>query len=135
MQKSGDYTILQGATTIWERWNGYTKEKGFETPGMNSFNHYSLGSCVEWFYTYVLGIKLREDGKVGICPALSKELSFAQGEYRSVNGKIFVEWRYQGCVYHVKVVADEGVDYACDFIGKEILSMERNGNTCYAVVK
>lgn len=52
------YMLKNGATTVWERWNGYTKEHGFEDPEMNSFNHYSLGSCVEWLYSYVLGIKL-----------------------------------------------------------------------------
>ena len=132
---SWGYTILQGATTIWERWNGYTKEKGFETPGMNSFNHYSLGSCVEWFYTYVLGIKLNEDGRVVIRPSLSKELGFAKGEYRSVKGKIFVEWSHQVCDYRVEITADEGVDCVVDFTGYEIISMEKDGNHWIAVVK
>jgi len=39
------FSVKHGATTIWERWDGWTPEKGFQDPGMNSFNHYSLGSC------------------------------------------------------------------------------------------
>ena len=132
---SWGYTILQGATTIWERWNGYTEEHGFETPGMNSFNHYSLGSCVEWFYGYVLGIKLSENGKITVRPSLSKELSFAKGEYRSIQGKIGVEWQYEGGRYEVKVFADADVDYVCDFTGMEIISMETNNGVTIAVVK
>src|ERR1035437_7813718 len=44
------YSVKNGATTIWERWDGWTQEKGFQDPGMNSFNHYSLGSVGEWLY-------------------------------------------------------------------------------------
>lgn len=51
------YSINQGATTIWERWDSYTKEKGFNENGMNSFDHFSYGSVGEWFYEYMLGIR------------------------------------------------------------------------------
>ncbi len=132
---SWGYTIQQGATTIWERWNGYTEENGFETPGMNSFNHYSLGSCVEWFYGYVLGIKLSENGKITIRPSLSKMLSFAKGEYGSIQGKICVEWQYVGGRYEVSVFADADMDYDCDFTGREIISIEKNNGVTFAVVK
>ena len=52
------YMIDHGATTIWERWDGWTDEHGFQSPSMNSFNHYSLGSVGEWLYRFVLGIEL-----------------------------------------------------------------------------
>lgn len=52
------YPVTQGATTIWERWNSYTKENGFGgMNSMNSFNHYSLGSVLSWLYEYALGIR------------------------------------------------------------------------------
>lgn len=58
------YPVTQGATTIWERWNSYTKEKGFGgMNAMNSFNHYSLGSVLSWLYEYALGI--RRADKIG----------------------------------------------------------------------
>src|SRR4029077_5411224 len=50
------FSVKHGATTIWERWDGWTPEKGFQDPGMNSFNHYSLGSGVEWMFDTVAGI-------------------------------------------------------------------------------
>ena len=50
------FSVKQGATTIWERWDGWTPEKGFQDPKMNSFNHYSLGSCGEWMFDTVAGI-------------------------------------------------------------------------------
>src|SRR5215212_10497215 len=55
---SWGYTVKNGATTIWERWDGWTEENGFQSPNMNSFNHYSLGSVGEWLYRYVAGIDL-----------------------------------------------------------------------------
>ncbi|MDR2037106.1 MAG: glycoside hydrolase family 78 protein [Bacteroidales bacterium] len=50
------YSVDQGATTIWERWNSYTLEKGFGDAGMNSFNHYAYGVVGEWMYRYMAGI-------------------------------------------------------------------------------
>ena len=55
---SWQYTVDRGATTIWERWDGWADENGFQSPLMNSFNHYSLGSVGEWLYRFVLGIEL-----------------------------------------------------------------------------
>ena len=125
---------MLGATTIWERWNGYTKENGFETPGMNSFNHYSLGSCVEWLYSYVLGIKLSQNGKIVISPAFSKELEWAKGEYQSINGKIFVEWKIENGNYIVTINADEKVEYLYNF-NKEIIELKQEDNKLVAVIK
>ncbi len=53
---SWGYQIKHGATTIWERWDGIQPDGNFQTPAMNSFNHYSLGSVGEWLYTTVAGI-------------------------------------------------------------------------------
>jgi alpha-L-rhamnosidase len=50
------YAVTRGATTIWERWDGWTPEKGFQDPGMNSFNHYAFGAVGEWLYRVVAGV-------------------------------------------------------------------------------
>ena len=55
------YSVRQGATTVWERWNSYTKEKGFGAVNMNSFNHYAYGAVMEWMYAGMAGIKADED--------------------------------------------------------------------------
>jgi len=52
------YPVLQGATTIWERWDGWTEDKGFQDPAMNSFNHYAYGAVGEWLYGTVAGLEL-----------------------------------------------------------------------------
>ena len=48
------YSVDQGATTVWERWDGYRKDKGFGDVGMNSYNHYAYGSVVGWLFKYGL---------------------------------------------------------------------------------
>ncbi|MBO1330325.1 alpha-L-rhamnosidase [Streptomyces sp. VRA16 Mangrove soil] len=50
------YSVKNGATTVWERWNSYSKEDGFGPVEMNSFNHYSYGAIAEWMYAYMAGI-------------------------------------------------------------------------------
>ncbi len=55
------YPVTQGATTIWERWDGWTHDKGFQDPGMNSFNHYAYGAIGEWLYSTVAGIDTDPD--------------------------------------------------------------------------
>ena len=51
------YSVRQGATTIWERWNSYTLSDGFGDVNMNSFNHYAYGVVAEWMYRYMVGIE------------------------------------------------------------------------------
>ncbi|MCX6042560.1 MAG: hypothetical protein NTV69_15675, partial [Caldilinea sp.] len=51
------FPVLQGATTIWERWDGQRADGSFQTPGMNSFNHYAYGAVGEWMYSVIGGIR------------------------------------------------------------------------------
>ncbi len=63
------YMLDQGATTIWERWDGWSGERGFQSAWMNSFNHYSLGSVAEWLYRFLLGIDQAPGAPCGLRPA------------------------------------------------------------------
>lgn len=56
------YSIDQDASIIWERWNSYTIKDGFGDASMNSFNHYSYRSLVEWMYAYMAGIQSEDTG-------------------------------------------------------------------------
>ena len=100
---SWGYSIRHGATTIWERWDGWTDTDGFQTPKMNSFNHYSLGSVGQWLYEYVGGIRAAAPGyeRVLIAPEPG-ELEWARVEYRSVRGTISSAWRREGDELHAR---------------------------------
>ena len=50
------YPVKMGATTIWERWDGIRPDSTFETPGMNSFNHYAYGAIGDWMYRVIAGL-------------------------------------------------------------------------------
>jgi alpha-L-rhamnosidase len=104
---SWGYTVRNGATTIWERWDGWTEENGFQSPNMNSFNHYSLGSVGEWLYRYVAGIDLDPQtagyGRVVIRPHPGGGLSWARGEYDSVRGRIVSAWRVEGDRFDLRI--------------------------------
>ncbi len=132
---SWGYTITQGATTIWERWNGYTQENGFETPNMNSFNHYSLGSCVEWLYSHVLGIKLIEDGGVCISPSLSAELDYAKGECMTRKGKVAVEWKLELSKFFVKVKCENIDDIQIKIDNKNTTIVEKTNNSIIIIAE
>jgi alpha-L-rhamnosidase len=104
---SWGYTIRNGASTIWERWDGWTEEKGFQSPNMNSFNHYSLGSVGEWLYRYVAGIDLDPQtagyGRIIIRPHPGGGLTHARGEYDSVRGRIVSAWSIEGDQFNLGI--------------------------------
>src|SRR6185437_15970733 len=88
------FSVNHGATTIWERWDGWTEEHGFQDPGMNSFNHYSLGSVGEWMFATVAGIDLSEPGfkHILIKPIPGGSLTYAKASYDSIRGRIESGW-------------------------------------------
>ncbi|MBQ4052276.1 MAG: family 78 glycoside hydrolase catalytic domain [Clostridia bacterium] len=112
------YSVVNGATTIWERWDSYTAENGIK-PGMNSFNHYSFGSCTEWMYEYCLGIQpdFKNPGfkKVIFNPHFdpTHKITWAKGHYDTKFGRINVQWEFIGDTvkYTVTVPAEILVEF------------------------
>jgi alpha-L-rhamnosidase len=102
---SWGFPITQGATTIWERWDGWTAEKGFQDPGMNSFNHYSMGSVGEWLYRYVGGIDHQSPGygDLMIKPNPHQSLKHAKTSYLSHRGIIRTEWELKKGTFSLSV--------------------------------
>lgn len=91
------YPITQGATSIWERWNSYTKDNGFsDNNSMNSFNHYSFGAVGEWMMGYQAGITAN-DGRAGyqsfvLQPTPGGSFTSVSAEYDSAYGVIKSSW-------------------------------------------
>ena len=101
------FSVKHGATTIWERWDGWTPEKGFQNPGMNSFNHYSLGSCGKWLFDTVAGIGLdpQQPGykHIIIHPRVGGGLTWAKASLRSIHGPIVSSWTAKEGVFTLDV--------------------------------
>ena len=95
---SWGFSIKQGATSIWERWDGWTPEKGFQDPGMNSFGHYSFGAVYQWMVENIGGIK--NDGpaykQILIEPHPGGRLTHAETWYQSIRGQIATSWIKEG---------------------------------------
>ncbi|MBQ0073281.1 MAG: family 78 glycoside hydrolase catalytic domain [Prevotella sp.] len=91
------YSIDQGATTIWERWDSYTLADGFNKHewNMNSFNHYSYGAVAGWFYSTILGIRPAEPGfqSILLTPHFGGEMTWAKGGTNTPQGRVDVEWK------------------------------------------
>jgi alpha-L-rhamnosidase len=98
---SWGYSIEQGATTIWERWNSYTKKDGFGPVKMNSFNHYAYGSCSEWMFRSMLGIDTDGVGfqKIKMKPEFDQSVPWAKGHYDSIHGRIRSDWKWDGATF------------------------------------
>ena len=91
------YPVTQGATTVWERWDGWTKERGFHEAGMNSFNHYAYGAIGAWLYAVVAGIEV-DPARPGyrhirLQPHPGGSLSSARARLASPHGEIVSAWR------------------------------------------
>ncbi|MBI5395963.1 MAG: rhamnosidase, partial [Verrucomicrobia bacterium] len=95
---SWGFSIKHGATSIWERWDGWTPENGFQTPGMNSFAHYSFGAVYQWMVENIGGI--RNDGpaykRIIIAPQPGGKLTSADVRYDSIRGPIESAWKKSG---------------------------------------
>lgn len=115
------YSVVNGATTVWERWNSYTVEHGFGDVRMNSFNHYSLGSCCEWMFRYCLGISPVESDpgfkSVLVRPFVdfSGKITSASGSYECAYGKITVRWESDGDTARYSIEIPDGVTPVYDF--------------------
>lgn len=110
------YSVYQGATTIWERWDSYTLTKGFGNVGMNSFNHYAYGSVQEWMYRHVAGIEV-DEAAPGFdhlilqpkpdtrapedIPAGQEKITWVNTTFESRRGTIVSNWSTElGFAYH-----------------------------------
>ena len=96
------YSIDNGATTMWERWDGYVKGRGYQSAGMNSFNHFWLGAVGEWTWRYIVGLNPDPEQPgykhftVRPMPCPEYGLTSAKATYESIRGPIGVDWKIEG---------------------------------------
>lgn len=101
------YQVTLGATTMWERWDGWLPSSGFESPTMNSFNHYAFGAVGQYLYGTIGGINAASPGykSILIQPVSGNGLNWAAASYNSVNGLISTAWtNMSDGTFHLNVV-------------------------------
>jgi alpha-L-rhamnosidase len=112
---SWGYEVEQGATTIWERWNSFTRDKGFggeQNASMNSFSHYSFGAVCEWMFFRLAGIDSDGPGYQRIiirpsppAPGSNPErepINWVKAHYDSIHGRIVSNWRRTSDVFELE---------------------------------
>jgi alpha-L-rhamnosidase len=101
------YPVTQGATTIWERWDGQKPDGSFQDVGMNSFNHYAYGAIGDWMYRVVAGIEIDEAAPgykhILIQPRPGGGLTFAQASVESMYGLVASGWKIADGKMTVKI--------------------------------
>ena len=122
------YSVRQGATTVWERWNSYTLEKGFGDVSMNSFNHYAYGAVAEWMFESMAGIKPIEEypgfekfilaptpDTRKFIPEGQERITSAKAEFESAHGLIRAEWFYENGKFTYKVTIPDETEAKVEF--------------------
>ena len=99
------YMGSRGATTIWERWDGIKTDGTLQDPGMNSFNHYGLGSVGDWLYRSVGGVAPASPGyqKVLIAPKPGGGLTTATSDLTTAYGQTRSSWTKSGSTLTLQV--------------------------------
>jgi alpha-L-rhamnosidase len=94
------YPVKMGATTIWERWDGEKPDSTFQTPGMNSFNHYAYGAIGDWMYRKMVGLDTYEDGvgykHIKIQPHIGGGFTNASASLQTYYGTVSSGWKIEG---------------------------------------
>ncbi len=133
------YPINQGATTMWERWNSYTKDKGFGDVSMNSFNHYAYGAIGKWMYSEVGGLALdpKQPGYKNIifAPKPDKTMRYASAKHITPYGEAASIWKYTDGVLEWKVTIPANATGTIVFPTKNLDSIRFDGHPLSAKVE
>ncbi|HEV7301405.1 MAG TPA: family 78 glycoside hydrolase catalytic domain [Tepidisphaeraceae bacterium] len=129
------YAVTQGATTIWERWDGWTHDKGFQDASMNSFNHYAYGAVGDWLYQVVAGIDidLNKPGYRHIQlrprPLVGGPLSYAKASLDTWHGTIESGWTLEGTKLSYRVVVPPNTTATVTVPGSNAASDDARGTS------
>jgi alpha-L-rhamnosidase len=106
------YPVKMGATTIWERWDGIKPDSTFQTPGMNSFNHYAYGAIGDWMYRVASGIDTEESApgykRIVIKPHPGGKLTSAKADLETPYGLVSSSWKKENgkIILEIKIPAN-----------------------------
>ncbi|MCR5131207.1 MAG: glycoside hydrolase family 78 protein [Prevotella sp.] len=126
------YSVDNGATTIWERWNSYMKDKGMGPQGMNSFNHYAYGCVCQWLWQRVAGIATDKNQPgfkhIVMKPIPDRRLGHVDATYESASGTIKSAWKYEGDQWIWEFSIPKGATASVTLPGETISKEYGSGN-------
>jgi alpha-L-rhamnosidase len=132
------YSVTQGATTVWERWDGWTRENGFEDTVMNSFNHYAYGSIGHFLYSVLAGIDLDP-----ACPGYKHAilhpqpgggLTQAAGKLKTLYGDLVSQWSFVDGTFEWKVIVPPNTRATANLPFKEVNHVTLDGQASSGTV-
>lgn len=127
------YQVKEGATTIWEHWDGKKTDGSMWSPDMNSFNHYAYGAVGEWLYRVVIGLEVDEQSPgyehFYIKPSIGGGLTWAEGSYRSVRGCIGICWNRNGDDVILKI--EIPTNTSADIVLAQAVGIKENGGLLF----
>jgi alpha-L-rhamnosidase len=125
------YPVTMGATTIWERWDGQKPDSTFQTPDMNSFNHYAYGAIGEWMYRTIAGLDTYEEGAgfkhSRIKPLPGGGLTHAAASLETYYGKLACSWKIEGDLLDMKVEVPSNTTCTVYIPAREINQVTEGG--------
>ena len=92
------YSVNQGATTVWERWNSYSHEHGFGNVNMNSFNHYAYGAVASWMTSWAggIGYNSQAERELTFTAHPNRRMQYIRTSLKTPYGPALSNWRYAG---------------------------------------
>jgi alpha-L-rhamnosidase len=140
---SWGYEVEQGATSVWERWDSFTKEHGFDgatgknNAAMNSFSHYAFGAVMQWAFQTLAGIDTDGPGyqRILIRPhppspgatGEPKPIDWVKAHYDSIHGRISSEWRTNGADFELHTTIPPNTTATIFLPAKDATSATENG--------
>ncbi|MES2647292.1 MAG: family 78 glycoside hydrolase catalytic domain [Bacteroidota bacterium] len=131
------YPVKMGATTIWERWDGQKPDSSFQTPGMNSFNHYAYGAIGDWMYRIMTGLDTYEDGvgykHIKIQPHIGGGFTHAAASLQTNYGTVSSGWKLENDKVLVDVTIPANTKATVFLPATSSSSIKENGASLDAV--
>lgn len=132
------YSVTKGATTIWERWDGWTEERGFQNPEMNSFNHYAYGSIGAWLYQSVAGIEI-DPANPGykhsiLRPQPGDSLTHATATLQTLYGGLASQWKRTNGTFEWTVTVPANTTATVHLPAKDSSKIMMDGKTVDGLV-
>ena len=131
------YPVKMGATTIWERWDGQKPDSSFQTPGMNSFNHYAYGAIGDWMYRVMAGIDTDSSApgykKIVIKPHPTDKLTSTAADLQTYYGTVSSHWMKEGGNFRLEVAIPANTTATVSIPAKAAEAVREGGRALTAV--